>query len=290
MPIVIDVFSDPHVGPGSAFTVTSDLIGPIPLEWRWTVSILWGGEGAAWISSAPADGTHALSSILGTTVGGWSVTHTPGVFPPELAEVQITVELVDDGFEVQDSGTLDTLLWTTQGNFQREINAEAEGAGGLTETEELQLAAVGPAITAAFIGTLGEAILRGVGDLVLHPPIGFLIEDGDPITLTGRGSLTRPSGLFSVNAFGVTLSFFTIPSGFGFRDGNVLEYQQRIIQLATTHELANGTREVLTEVLDLNTDGFMWLWRNALPERILYDVTPGCVVILRWLGATIPTG
>lgn len=289
MPITIDAQSEPRLGPGSFFTLTTDFVGPIPLEWRWQLTILADDEGAAYVTSAPSNGTHSISGILATPGGGWSLTHTPGVFPNNGAELTVQLELLDEGFEVQDDGESTVLTWTTQGDFQRQINTPGGAGEGLTDTQAVQLASIPTAVTATFLGTLGEAILRGVGDLILHPPISFLIEDGDPLTLTGRGSLTRPSGPIEVNAFGATLSFFTIPAGFGFRDGNVLEYHERIVQLATTHELANGSREVLTEVLDLNTDGFMWLWRNALPNRILYDVTPGCVVILRWLGATIPT-
>lgn len=289
MAIVITVESDPHIGPGSLFSLTSDLVGPIPNDWLYRVSVVWDPEGIAWNATVVSGGSHSVTGNLATTRFGWQQFNSDLVFPPEGTAVIVSAELLTPLFVGEDSGTRTDLLWTTQGNFVRELIAEADDPAGLTDVQAAQLAAISPAITTAFFGTVGETILRGIGDLVLHPPVGFLIEVESPISLSGRGELTRPGNPFPFFIFGATLSFFTIPAGFGFRDGSVLEYRERVIQLCAVHQLANGSRQVLTEVLDLKTDGFMWLWDNAFPSRVLYDVTPGCVVILRWLGATIPT-
>lgn len=288
MPITISVGSDPHIGPGSQFTFSSDFVGPIPFDWEWELDVSWGGEGNVWTARRNSLGTGAILGFLGTDLLEWHLIYNTPHFPPEGTAVTVRARLVSDSFTVEDEGERTDLEWTTQGNFVRQYLTEQNDPGALTPTQAAQLAAVGPAVTQDF--TLGGVVSPPVSliSLVAHPPIQFISVVGDPEVITGRGELTHPFGPIAVAAFGVQVTFFTIPAGFGYRDGAIREYQERIVQLAALQALANGTTEVLAELVDFNYEGIIWLWRDPFPTRLLYDVTPGCAVVIRWMGLALP--
>jgi hypothetical protein len=100
---------------------------------------------------------------------------------------------------------------------------------------------------------------------------------------TGRGALQRVSGPIPVDSYGLRWHFVSVPVDFGKRDGAVVEYIERILQLVKVNRDTNGNVYV-EEVVDVFWDGgtMSWTWNN-LPYEILYDVTPGCTVELCWL-------
>jgi hypothetical protein len=121
----------------------------------------------------------------------------------------------------------------------------------------------------------------GVIQQFLHPPVGLLTRELIAPALTGAGTLTRTRGPVGVDAFGIEISFFTIPAAFGRVLGAVDRFENRIIQLTVQHTLVDG-HLVDTEVFDVYSEGII-LFTESLPTSIAFDVTVGCTVIGHWL-------
>jgi hypothetical protein len=282
--ITIEVPSAPVIGPGSAVTLINDLVGPIPTDWFYEVEVdVPGNEVLVWNQTRISFGEHVAYLVLGVESSSSTVWPTAQTFPVDGTSVTVRARLLDTSSVIQSEGVRTDLTWTLQGNPLREILKEADPPSSLSALQQTQLAAAAGNTQLGFPTSIGGLLQVAANTLIAHPPIGVLSLAASPVTLIGRGSLTRPGLGLNVAAFGAYLSFFTVPAGFGRRDGAVPEFEERILQLATTHMLIDDSAEVITEIQDINTDGFLWLWGTALPQRILYDVTPGCVVILRWL-------
>jgi hypothetical protein len=100
--------------------------------------------------------------------------------------------------------------------------------------------------------------------------------------LTGRGVLRPLVDTSLKNAYGATWSWFTIPAGFGYRDGVLLEYHQRLFQFTVIRE---GADDALyrDELFDEQSEGGTVTWKQPFPTEVQYDVTPGVAVVWRWL-------
>jgi len=115
-----------------------------------------------------------------------------------------------------------------------------------------------------------------------HPPIGFLRREIISGTFTGGGDLTRPSGPFNVDAWGLSWDFFSVPAPFGYDLGQPIVYHNRMIQLSANHAGTDG-HVFISEFHSFFSEGIYWLWDNALPTNIHYEIAPGVVVVFFWL-------
>ncbi len=127
-------------------------------------------------------------------------------------------------------------------------------------------------------------------DTLLHPPYGALRRELIAGVFSGSGSLTRNTGALppfnNVNAYGLRTSFFTVPAKFGFKLGNPLEYEQRMVQLTARYTDALGNDDDL-EVLDLHIER-VWIWVEPGPTLIHYEITPGVVCVFEWMIVKFP--
>jgi hypothetical protein len=124
-----------------------------------------------------------------------------------------------------------------------------------------------------------------IGGNILHPPLGILQRELIPGLFTGSGDLTRPGPtppFNNVNAVGLSWSFFTVPAPFGYRVGDPIIYYERMIQLSTIHQDI-GTHQLVSEVYDAYADGHYWMWQEAGPSRVHYEICPGVDVVFYWL-------
>lgn len=130
-----------------------------------------------------------------------------------------------------------------------------------------------------------------VGNLLIHPPIGFLRRAVIPGVISGSGDLTRPTGALppfnNVNAYGLSWSIFSIPAGFGKAEGFPDVYYERLVQLSTVHEDFEG-HQMISEYHDFHAEGLYWLWETAGPKAVHYEVTPGVELVVYWLEVRIP--
>jgi hypothetical protein len=155
--------------------------------------------------------------------------------------------------------------------------------GGLTTEEHNWLDDVQQAVQRVFNDASGVARSTPIGSALSHPDQTFLNNPDALFDLAGRGSLSPPEAGGAISAYGLVLQVTTTPAGFGQRDGAIVVWNERIAQLATVHTIKTGPQEWVTEVFDLHLDTFLWLWRTPFPNRVIYDVTPGCVVTAQWV-------
>jgi len=126
-------------------------------------------------------------------------------------------------------------------------------------------------------------------DVVLHPPYGAMRRELISGVFTGSGDLDRPGGFApfnNVNAYGLRISFFTVPASFGRTPGSPVEYQLRMVQLTARYEDALGNDDDL-EVVDLHNEQ-VWIWREPGPLLIHYEVTDGVEVTFEWMIVKFP--
>jgi hypothetical protein len=119
-------------------------------------------------------------------------------------------------------------------------------------------------------------------DQLTHPAIGLLTRSASIGSFSGSGTLTPPQNPLVALTYGVTWSFFTVPSGYGRELGDPDQFFDRIIQFAVEYGLLGG-HSVLTQVEAEFSDGGMYLWNEPLPTALHYYIAPGVTVILYWL-------
>lgn len=197
-------------------------------------------------------------------------------------QAHMSVVVRDDRQVIIDQGER-TLPWSNTAAITNELRALPQVSGGFTATDRSEAAQTQAAVQAAFptqIGGLPDLVL-GLGDLFER--IGAnLIVPAECSDRTGRGSLARPGGALNVNAYGLTWQFTSIPAAFGRRDGAVAVYHERILQLVRVDKDRAGNA-YLGESFDIHTEGGRIVWGLGIPDQLLYDVTPGCVVQICWL-------
>jgi hypothetical protein len=129
--------------------------------------------------------------------------------------------------------------------------------------------------------------IEPVHDLLTAPPLGFIRRTLIPGVFAGSGDLTRPQAIpvppfNNVNAYGLTWDIFTVPAEFGFILGSPLFYFERLVQLSTIHADAAG-HQLVSEFHDFHVEGIYWLWANAGPTRVHYEIQTGVTLVLYWL-------
>jgi len=127
-------------------------------------------------------------------------------------------------------------------------------------------------------------------DTLLHPPYAFLRRELIAGTFSASGDLTRATGALPpfnhVNAYGLRTQFFTVPAELGYRLGQPLEYEMRMVQLTARYTDALGNDDDL-EVVDLHVER-VWVWQEPGPTLIHYEILPGVVCVFEWLIVKFP--
>jgi hypothetical protein len=125
-----------------------------------------------------------------------------------------------------------------------------------------------------------------IADLLLHPPLGLLSRELIPGVFSGSGDLTRNTGQLppwdNVNAYGLTWSLVSIASSVGYIIGQPTIYEQRIIQVSTVHRGFDG-HDLISEWHEFTVEGAYWLWENAGPQLVHYEIPINVALNLYWL-------
>lgn len=132
----------------------------------------------------------------------------------------------------------------------------------------------------------GLPVVSSVIDF-LRGPSRALLRPGSSQLLTGRGVLGTSDPSLGV-AFGGTWSWFTVPAEFGFIDGQLDEYFNRMAQFLVIREGARPNPETpgtlyIDEVVDSNAEGGFVTWKIPAPTEVQYDIAPGLAALWRWL-------
>lgn len=171
-------------------------------------------------------------------------------------------------------------VWDTSHDFW--LRQQTAPAGGFTATDRVNLNSVLGAVQKVLPATLpgGAQVLMSVIDLVRGPPRSVLQPFGSQL-LSGRGVLSaQPPG--TLNSYGATWSWFTVPAGYGKDDGALVEWHRRLAQFVVIREGA-GDIEYIDVLEDSHWEGNFILWQSPNPTEIQYDIAPGVQVLWRWL-------
>jgi hypothetical protein len=127
------------------------------------------------------------------------------------------------------------------------------------------------------------SIPTGVIQQFFHPPIGVcslsLIAGGHR---SGSGTLTRTVGPVGVDAFGILYSVVTEPLGAGSIVGPLTLFEIRVCQLVVRHTMLTG-EVVVTEVVEGFADSELHMFTEAIPQDVLFNITPGFTVDFYWV-------
>lgn len=274
-------------GPGITVNLQSDFIGPLPSTNLWHVTATTTPGEIRFLDTSRVSNLNPIQLTVFNDPQ-WNFATRNNDVEQEGATISINVTIQPSGGgPAADSGQ-QTSTWTNTAGLTNIIQSSAGSGGGLNSEEHGWLDAVHQFIqnTAAFGGRLGLQTLAG--GILEHPDVGLMHECDSPFDLVSGVDLTRPATGIGVNAFGLVLRVAAAPAGAGLRHGAVNEFQTRVAQLVTVHRSASSSTEYVTEVLDLHETQLAWLWRNAYPERIAVDVTPGFTVQATWLCVTLP--
>jgi microsomal dipeptidase-like Zn-dependent dipeptidase len=128
------------------------------------------------------------------------------------------------------------------------------------------------------------SVPQGVVQLFAHPPFGILSRETHASIDHTTANIQRIRGPVNVDAFGISFDFFTIPAAFGWTEGLVKRYENRILQFAPLYtDLAGHTFH--SQITDVYEEGLYFYFEDLFPSRIDVYVTVGCVVIPYWLVA-----
>ena len=281
------------MGPGFLVQGATNILGPFPNDWAWTVRLFTVG---------PVEQDLVVGQLMNPTGSQFSIPMgyvneaTTTIFRPIAVPIldsravaqtpaRLSVELttstgaVEDQTSIEVTPTFTTGLATYLGSV---IRNQATPAGGFNATDrsnlELTLGAVRAVMPPALTG--GPNLAFGLIDLVRGPPRSFLRRHGS-VLISGRGALSAvPTG--ALHSFGGTWSLQTLPAGYGRDDGVVPEYHRRLAQFVVLRD--ETTSDLYIDVLEDShwSDNFI-LWQFPNPIQIQYDVAPGVVLLWQWL-------
>jgi hypothetical protein len=287
MPLVID-YPGPtgQIGPGYPVAF-SGAAGPVPIDDYFVASIVDpNNELVVLMQGAVA----SQGQTFGIIVMGVNASSPIGLGVPQLGfPVGSTVRLLVEQFHanhtkvasISQSMIYDptSMLWN-YGAFQWGGGTQT---GSFTTTDRQTIQQTEEATIATFPAQLNglTQIPFNLGELVTELP-KWLASATTGVQITGRGNLTRPGGLFNINALGIQWEFVSVPPHLGVRDGAVEEYYERILQLVLVGRDA-GAVEYVDQVVESSVSGERITWGLSPPYRLLFDVLPGVVVQYHWL-------
>lgn len=269
-------------GPGFTVTVETDIIGPLEPGSFWMFEL-----------SAPAGEEVMTRKFLGFIANQTSTilhigTNTTAFLTearPEWtsgAGGRLRIELNEPSSGIVDSINVPVVIDRQAGQNQElaawfQANQTSSGAG-LTEAEHNAVLQtnVGVIAMAGFspIDLVGD-IVQSIGSL---NPLGYGSLSTPAECITGDGELADEEPLLP--KWGLYWVATTIPAGLGHRHGQSEEYPSRLVQWRTVHEV--GGVEMVTEVIDAQTHGELWRFRQQRPRRVEYSVLPGVTICAQW--------
>lgn len=281
VPITVTNPVPPVIGPGLVVGVSSDLVGPIPVDWRWIIHIVRRGEEGGGVTigapiRTPLD--HQQFVVIGDQAAEgytFTVDQTNGLASTEPASV--LVELRNALGVVEDSGSSDAYTWDSTTTLWN-LTTGAAASFSAADRAQLDLVVANTSVPVPAAGVLGGVAVFALWQVLTTGFERYVSRHG-PILISGQGSLDRLSEPFRFDALGMEWRWDTIPDGFGRTLGALDEYGRRIVQFRLVSRDASGQR-YQGEVIDSSTEGTRFMWGLRQPETIEWYVAPGCVVEL----------
>ena len=210
---------------------------------------------------------------------GQQTTLNQSIAAEDGTNVNVQVELVDQGGTVTDSGSTQA-KWESTAGLQ--LQPTSSTTGGLTEQEHGWLQDTVNAVQRELTDITGALVQVPVSSLIHLPDVRQLLVQATTVVLTGRGTVNPPAILGQSFAYGAQL-VATVPSGFGLRTGFVDRTKERIGQYRLVHVDAVNGEGLYVDALDQFDLTQTWYFAQHPFESLAFDVTVGCTVVLRWL-------
>ena len=122
----------------------------------------------------------------------------------------------------------------------------------------------------------------GIISQLEHPPYGALTRETGPTLTTGLWQIQRIRGPVNFDAFGVSYSFITIPTRFGYSQRVHKDYEVPIVALAPLYTMFDG-HDVYGPTQYLTHEGDLIYLDQLLPKRVDVWVQVGCTVTMFFL-------
>lgn len=285
MPVTILIppeAGSPHpTGPG--FAVAWEFIGPIPGNWTWNVRVLDDVNETIQVIShvIPAQAT-SQGMVLGEPMTT-STIPAAQYQTPHGSPAILQVRLLDEFQTVREIGNRAITYDTVSGQpHLTAVAASSSGQGGYTQTDRTVAQNTLTAVQTIFPSHGGlPSLAVDIGKFFAAPPVDVL-RRAELLTLTGRGTLFYPAGGGDVQAYGAFIELVGAPSGAGFDDGVVTEYEVRIAQFSVVGRHGTTTGYV-KHLYDLVHGGQYLQWGAPFPRKIDYFIPPGFSIGWRWL-------
>lgn len=293
MPITINPPVDNlFVGPGHVVQAQSNNQTPLPGAY-WELSVTNTG------TEVPLSGAvNRFSSQASTEFWiGVDVTHEGAYAPawnpvaPRAAapsqSAQLTVRLRDaTGLVIEQTTT--PVQWYPEPTgvaFVQSLAATSSSLG-FTAADRADLVLVKGAVWREQTPTLTGA-LPAIGqaiDLLRGLPRS-LIRRGPFVTIQGNGTMPAVPSVWNSSS-GIEWAINQLPPGFGKDNGQVIEWHPRLAQFVVIRRDAFGN-DYIDQVVDTHAADEFITWQSPAPIQIRYDLPPGVVLTVYYLGAVV---
>lgn len=275
------------IGPGFGLTWTSDLIGPIPNDWVYSIAVRNDPEQltADFEFLRPSSGAHTISATVGDRVTMPLSSQTQNTLQ-RGATVHVRAELRSSTGVVEDSGDA-TATWNPV-DAEWLLLRNVSTTQGLTGAQAQLLADNHAAINPPLLAHDGTPITGAVGDLIVAPSLKFLGIDTSTHVLTGSGVLEVPNIAGVQTAWGLVLDVAEAAPGASVKFGYVDSYIRRVAQFLLLWPARNTEEAMVIEELRLHLAHFTWLWKVPFTISVAYWIEPMFTVNARFVSAFFP--
>lgn len=122
----------------------------------------------------------------------------------------------------------------------------------------------------------------GIITALQHPPYGVLSKETGPTLTTGLWQLQRIRGPVNFDAFGISFSFFTVPTRFGYVQRVHKDYEVPIAAWAPLYTIFTG-QDVYGPTQYVTHEGDLLYLDQLFPKRVDVWVQVGCTVVVSFL-------
>jgi hypothetical protein len=272
------------IGPGYTISVTSDFVGPIPVDAWWTVAVLEPGEETHTVvfQRFPIGSSdHELQCVVGDLTVPFQDLLTQHQQIPQDTSLTLLVTLDDESGTI-DEGS-DTVKWDGTGRLFAQVATQSTLTPGLTAPQEAKIDAIQESMAVDFqqLTGVGGNVVRTLGQLVDSPPDTLLCAQS-PVDISGIGTLNHPFLTFTVGAYGGYIELLDVPPELGITPGVAIEWTERLGQFVVIRHPTSGN-EYRDPIVDFHTDHTRIRFSPFNTSRIEYALMPGVVVRWWWL-------
>jgi len=122
----------------------------------------------------------------------------------------------------------------------------------------------------------------GVIQLFSHPPFGVITRETGPTLTSGQYAVTRVRGPAQVDAFGVSFSFLSVPTAFGWREGIMKNYDDKICEWSARFTDLAG-HDFNQPPVEVHQEGLYYFFGDLFPTAIDIWVQVDCTVLVYFL-------